>query len=347
MSAESPMTDKPKMTQYEAAERILGRKPELVNAIIHLAYACYAKLAHPIPRDGVMLVDFRVDDGRLVFSPSMHSIECEGMRRDRIKLKAGRAMGAFMIIYNDLDLKRSAVIAGDQTRMNMYCMMDLDVNDKAQHFPKGVYIDPSLASHYHVNGGIMGAGIAENPEEIVNEVYAAMGVEIRVVDNDGVKEKIPMHGPVAQYMERVYDKRDPGAAAGEPQTPEVPSDELITRMQELVGDPNARVFVGTPTELLAMLNKQNKIHDAQAKPWQKAIKPGDFYKSIDDDLVIYGEILQPENAPEDLPLSENRRLVRAYSVSCPEGEMGTVHVAGITAHLTKEGFEKARAGGWK
>lgn len=37
---------------------------------------------------------------------------------------------------------------------------------------------------------------------------------------------------------------------------------------------------------------------------------------------------------------------RAYSLACPQGEMGDIHVSTIDEFMSKEQFESARARGW-
>lgn len=85
--------------------------------------------------------------------------------------------------------------------------------------------------------------------------------------------------------------------------------------------------------------------DENVQDWQKAIKKGDCYRQETEyGFSVYGVVLK--NAYKDKYL-QNYRLVRAYSIACPDGEMGDVHVSSISEVITKEEFERARANGWK
>ena len=79
------------------------------------------------------------------------------------------------------------------------------------------------------------------------------------------------------------------------------------------------------------------------------LQPGSFYLwESEDAIFIFGEILEPTDEENKETLQEQPwlRFVWAASVACPEGEMGTVYTANMIP-LTKEGYETAKANGWR
>ena len=69
-----------------------------------------------------------------------------------------------------------------------------------------------------------------------------------------------------------------------------------------------------------------------------------------DLLTIYGEIIEsPFEQDREIfaqPHMKHYRLSRCFSVACPEGEIGDVHVSSIRSLLEKETFELARRSHW-
>ena len=98
-------------------------------------------------------------------------------------------------------------------------------------------------------------------------------------------------------------------------------------------------------EMMARLNEQMQRADAHVRPWQARIKTGDcFRRSSGYGFDIYGEVL-PEEEPRE-PRLRHYRFCNCYSVACPEGEMGDVHVSIIEVLLTKSEFSTAQEQGW-
>lgn len=85
--------------------------------------------------------------------------------------------------------------------------------------------------------------------------------------------------------------------------------------------------------------------DKRVKPWQTRIKEDDYFvRSSRLGFPIYGQVLsEEERRPRGL---QHYRLCRCYSVACPKGEMGDVHVSVIDALITTEDFEEAKSRGW-
>ncbi len=98
-------------------------------------------------------------------------------------------------------------------------------------------------------------------------------------------------------------------------------------------------------DLFSEMERQRTIADAQVQPFQAAAAPGDFYRQDTDyGFSIYGEILkEPEPRPEQL---KHYRFVQAYSVACPRGEMGDVHVSQINEVISPAVFQVAKEMGW-
>ena len=71
---------------------------------------------------------------------------------------------------------------------------------------------------------------------------------------------------------------------------------------------------------------------------------GHFVIQSEYGFDICGEVLKNAYRQRNL---RNYRFVRAYSVACPEGEMGDVHTSSVSEIITKEQFEKARQNGWQ
>ena len=93
------------------------------------------------------------------------------------------------------------------------------------------------------------------------------------------------------------------------------------------------------------LRRQMVAADAQVLPWQVRIKPNDYFRRESGfDFLIYGHVLEEEEPRE--PGLEHYRLCRCYSVACPEGELGDVHVSTIDQLISKGTFDQARSRRW-
>lgn len=101
-------------------------------------------------------------------------------------------------------------------------------------------------------------------------------------------------------------------------------------------------------QLFDALKKGAETADAAVKDWQRKLKVGDFFRQVEGDLTIFGEVVDSPYEEDRARMAEqpNRRMVKAYSMSCPEGELGTIHVSRVQSILTERGFEDAKAKGW-
>lgn len=99
-------------------------------------------------------------------------------------------------------------------------------------------------------------------------------------------------------------------------------------------------------EYLDELNKKGREQYLDVPPEKLAmLEPGCcFVRNIPEiSVLIFGEIL---DADEDLAHAPHLRMARAYSVACPEGELGSLYVSTLTP-LPREFFERARDRGWR
>ena len=76
--------------------------------------------------------------------------------------------------------------------------------------------------------------------------------------------------------------------------------------------------------------------DSRTQDWQKQLEPGDcFISPTSYGLNIYGVVLKSYKQ-EHL---RNYRFCNCYSIACPNGERGDVHLSTIGAALSREEFE--------
>jgi len=103
-------------------------------------------------------------------------------------------------------------------------------------------------------------------------------------------------------------------------------------------------FFDSVEEADARLREAMKAADAKVRPWQTAIGPGDCFvaDSGEEGLLVFGEVLEAYAEPH----LQHYRLCRCYSVACPEGEVGDVHVSTILCVIDRGVFELARQHGW-
>ena len=74
------------------------------------------------------------------------------------------------------------------------------------------------------------------------------------------------------------------------------------------------------------------------------VKKGDyFYKAHEAGISIYGEILRVYKNKN----MNGYRFVKAYSIACPKGELGDIHISTIEKILSNAEFEDARKRDWK
>lgn len=109
-------------------------------------------------------------------------------------------------------------------------------------------------------------------------------------------------------------------------------------------------------DVFKYLRERTEDAATRVQPWQSELKPGDYYLRLvqEGDVVIavYGEILEPEYDPEDgpnlynTPSMRDYRFSRSFSVGCPSGELGDVHVSTVGKKLSPTQFNLAAQWGW-
>lgn len=96
--------------------------------------------------------------------------------------------------------------------------------------------------------------------------------------------------------------------------------------------------IETDVDILDIVRAEKKAIEAadrRIQDWQKRIKKGDFFKRITSDgLEIFGEVLEDYEG--------NFRTCRCYSIVCPEGERGSIHVSQIDQLVDRQTFEMVK-----
>ena len=118
------------------------------------------------------------------------------------------------------------------------------------------------------------------------------------------------------------------------------------------------VTFGSVEELFEWLDEKREAGREAAEHHHLKVSDlthGDHFVSPRPDyggLIIFGEVLEHTNYPEDASSIKMSRLNgyvygRCYSVECVEGEFGDTHITNIAAKIPAEVFERAKANGWR
>lgn len=100
-------------------------------------------------------------------------------------------------------------------------------------------------------------------------------------------------------------------------------------------------------EMLAAIDKARVAADSRVLPWQSEIKPGDYFvQGTPYGFLIFGQVLEADDAFYKSDEGKHYRLCQCYSVACPEGEMGDVHVSVIGMVINETVFKRFEAKGW-
>jgi len=104
-------------------------------------------------------------------------------------------------------------------------------------------------------------------------------------------------------------------------------------------------FFDSLEEAQARLREAMEAADGRVRPWQAAVKVGDCFIADggEEDLVVFGEVLEGYQEAH----LRHYRFCRCFSVACPEGEVGDVHVSTVLCLVSREFFEAMRREGWQ
>jgi hypothetical protein len=98
-------------------------------------------------------------------------------------------------------------------------------------------------------------------------------------------------------------------------------------------------------EMMEAERSAQKAAAVRTADWQKRISNGHCFASISPyGFPIFGEVL--DDYRSESPEIRYYRLCDCYSIACPEGEKGDVHISTIDALVTKNAFNAARKMGW-
>ncbi len=94
----------------------------------------------------------------------------------------------------------------------------------------------------------------------------------------------------------------------------------------------------TTEEMFEALEESMKAADAATEDWQQDFEAGDCFLQATAGTLgfnIYAEIIK--TYPEGR--LKNYFSCCAYSVACPNGEMGDIHASSVTSRIDREIFE--------
>ena len=108
--------------------------------------------------------------------------------------------------------------------------------------------------------------------------------------------------------------------------------------------------IATDASILGIVISEKRMReaaDSRTQEWQRQLRKGDYFRKVTSDgLEIYGEVLREY----ETDCMKNFRLCRCYSLACPEGETGSVHVSTIGSLVDRRTFESVKrklTKGWK
>lgn len=100
----------------------------------------------------------------------------------------------------------------------------------------------------------------------------------------------------------------------------------------------------------SLMESLGKKADAQVEPWQRELNTGDYFVRIlaPDNFPIYGRIIDLKHKEDQdyYKQQKNLRWTKCYSIACPEGEEGSIHISSVTMQLSPKQFEFAQKSGW-
>jgi hypothetical protein len=120
-------------------------------------------------------------------------------------------------------------------------------------------------------------------------------------------------------------------------------------------------FYDSFEDMMEAEQRAREAADARVRPAQAGMKPGQYFINFRYglELPIFGEILDITRLGVDQeeqdyidesyaqPHMKFYRPSKCYSVVCPEGEIGDVHLSEIDAIIDQELFAFYRENGWR
>ena len=120
------------------------------------------------------------------------------------------------------------------------------------------------------------------------------------------------------------------------------------------------IIFGDWDDLMKRMAEASRAADERVRPAQAAIRPGEYFINYKPEygLFIFGKILDyrtlgvdPEeqeyvNESYEQPHMKYYKPSHAFSVACPMGEYGDVHVCEIDVVMDKELFDFYRENNW-
>jgi hypothetical protein len=98
-------------------------------------------------------------------------------------------------------------------------------------------------------------------------------------------------------------------------------------------------------EMIEAERSARKAAAVRTADWQRRIGKGHMFASISPyGFPIFGEVL--DDYRNESPEMQYYRFCDCYSIACPEGERGDVHISTIDALVTKNAVNTFRKMGW-
>jgi hypothetical protein len=120
------------------------------------------------------------------------------------------------------------------------------------------------------------------------------------------------------------------------------------------------VDFSSPDDLLRAIDEARRNADSRVLDFQKNLKPGDLCVSYyaEECMFVFHEVRDPLDGieePEERdylresyadPNMRHYRFSRSYSVLCPEGELGDIHVSTVSLVIPVNVWEACKKSGW-
>ena len=100
-------------------------------------------------------------------------------------------------------------------------------------------------------------------------------------------------------------------------------------------------------EMMDAIDKAREAADTRVAPWQADVKAGDYFvQATEYGFLIFGHVQESDEEFYKTDKGKHFRFCRCFSVACPEGELGDVHVSVITLVISESVFRRYEAKHW-